>query len=253
MPKGVLVDLTRCIGCRGCQVACKEWNERSVKKTVMYGNFTNPPKLNSECYTHIRFYEADAGDGPVWHFAKDQCLHCREPACASACPVGALRKSQAGPVIYDFSRCIGCRYCMLACPFEIPKYEWESTWPWIQKCSFCSERIRDGMTPACIQTCPTGTMYYDDYDKVVAEAKQRLSVHAGRYVNHIYGLEEAGGTSWIYLSPVSFEKIGFARISNMALPKLSWASLSHIPFSVTGVAALLAGIAWFRNRGSKDE
>jgi len=253
MPKGVLVDLTKCIGCRGCQVACKEWNERSVKKTVMHGNFTNPPKLNSECFTHIRFYEEDGEESPVWSFVKDQCLHCKQPACASACPVGALRKTEAGPVVYHFDRCIGCRYCMLACPFQIPKYQWESTRPWVEKCSFCSERMQAGQVPACIKTCPTGTMYYDEYDQVVAEAKRRLAAHPKKYVPHIYGLNEAGGTSWIYLSALSFEKIGFLTVPEKPLPDLTWASLREIPFSVVGVAALLAGIAWFRNRGSKDE
>ncbi len=113
--------------------------------------------------------------------------------------------------------------------------------------------MQAGQVPACIKTCPTGTMYYDEYDQVVAEAKRRLAAHPKKYVPHIYGLNEAGGTSWIYLSALSFEKIGFLTVPEKPLPDLTWASLREIPFSVVGVAALLAGIAWFRNRGSKDE
>jgi len=145
MAKSVLVDLTRCTGCRGCQVACKAWNERTARGTVQTGTYENPPALSSDCYTRIRFNEAEAKGAPVWSFVKEQCLHCKEPACVSACPVGALVKTSEGAVSYQFDRCIGCRYCMVACPFEIPKYEWEKTMPWVQKCTFCAERIKDGM------------------------------------------------------------------------------------------------------------
>lgn len=251
MPKGVLVDITRCIGCRGCQAACKEWNERKARKTTLSGDFTNPAELNSDCYTHIRFHESQRENGmPAWSFVKDQCLHCREPACAAACPVGALARTEKGPVTYSYDRCIGCRYCMLACPFKIPKYEWESTFPWVQKCSFCSERIRDNMVPSCIKACPTATMFYDEYDTVVKEAEARVAGNPGKYVSHIYGKEEAGGTSWIYISNVPFEKLGFnVNVSNVVLPQLTWGSLGKIPFSVTGLAAILSAIAWWRNRG----
>jgi formate dehydrogenase iron-sulfur subunit len=253
MEKGVLIDLTRCIGCRGCQVACKGWNERRVTETTMQGDYTNPPELNASCYTHIRFHEEDKDQAPVWNFVKDQCLHCKEPACASACPVGALIKTKEGPVAYDFDRCIGCRYCMVACPFQIPKYDWESTAPWVEKCTFCSERIQEGMIPSCIKTCPTGTMLFGEREEVVAEAKKRISENPEKYVDHIYGLEEAGGTSWVYISSVPFATIGFnTAIPNVALPNLTWGSLSKIPAAVGGFVAVLGAVAWFRNRGERE-
>ncbi len=244
MAKGVLVDLTKCIGCRGCQVACKEWNERKARKTTMTGEYTNPPDLSSDCYTHIKFIESDNGGTPVWNFVKRQCLHCKEPACVSVCPVTALKKTDAGPVVYDFDRCIGCRYCMLACPFHIPKYEWEKALPWIQKCTFCSERMKEGQTPACIKTCPTGTMTYGDRDELLQTAKKRIADGPGAYVNHIYGEKEAGGTSWMYLSNVPFEKLGFnMNVSSVALPSLTWAYISKIP-AVIGTVLVVGAGAW---------
>ncbi len=251
-PKGVLVDLTRCIGCRGCQVACKQWNERSVKKTVTYGNFTNPPELNSECYTNIRYVEQDSGEVPVWSFVKNQCLHCKNPACASVCPVEALKKTEAGPVTYNFSRCIGCRYCMLACPFYIPKYEWEKAIPWVRKCTFCSDRIANGLVPACIKVCPTQTMYYSDLDGARAEAEKRILQNPGKYINHIYGKEEAGGTSWIYISGVPFETLGFnMTIPAQMLPDLTWAYIKKIP-AVIGVVLTAGVISWAITRRNEN-
>jgi formate dehydrogenase iron-sulfur subunit len=250
--KSVLVDLTRCIGCRGCQIACKEWNERSVKKTRMYGNFTNPPELNSECYTHIRYVEQENNGVPVWSFVKDQCLHCKNPACASACPVGALKKTPEGPVTYNFSRCIGCRYCMMACPFYIPKYEWEKAVPWVRKCTFCADRIKAGLVPACVKVCPANTMLYGQYDEVLKEANKRITDSPGKYVNHIYGKDEAGGTSWLYVSGVPFEALGFnMNVPAAELPKLTWAYISEIP-AVIGVVLAAGAISWAITRRNKN-
>jgi len=253
MEKSVLVDLTRCTGCRGCQVACKQWNERQTRATSLDGNFTNPKHMTSDCYTHIRFVEDEKDGVPVWTFVKDQCLHCKRPACASACPVGALKKSPEGPVTYSYDKCIGCRYCMVACPFQVPKYEWEKILPWVQKCSFCSERIADNLEPACIKTCPTETMLYGNYDQVLAEAERRVRSNPRKYVQHIYGKDEAGGTSWMYISGVPFEKLGFTmNLPQKALPDYTWETLSTIPGKFTGMVVALAAIAYFRNRGNSQ-
>jgi formate dehydrogenase iron-sulfur subunit len=252
--KAVLVDLTRCIGCRGCQVACKSWNNKEATDTRLNGNYTNPPVLSQHTYTNIRFVEQEKDGVPSWSFVKDQCFHCKEPACASACLVGAIEKTPSGAVTYTFEKCMGCRYCMMACPFHIPKYEWDKVFnPWVRKCTFCGDRLANNMVPACIKTCPTNVMYFDDYDKVVAEAEKRLKEKPGQYVNHIYGKEEAGGTGWMYLSAVPFDQIGFnVNIRNVSYPSLTWASLSKIPVEVGGLAALVTAIALWRNRGSND-
>jgi len=248
MAKKVLVDLTRCIGCRGCQSACKEWNQRSTIKTTMYGVYTNPIKLNSECYTRIRFLEEEGENGPVWNFVKDQCMHCLDPACASACPVGALKKTDLGPVVYYSDPCIGCRYCMLACPFHIPKYEWEKTSPAVQKCNFCSDRISDGLQPSCVKACPSGTLFFGEQDEVMSEIKRRRDKYPGRYIDHIYGFEEAGGTSWLYLSDIPFEQLGFnTTVPKSQLPDLTWQYIKGVP-AMLGIT-LVAGIGcWLVTR-----
>lgn len=255
MAKSVLVDMTRCIGCRGCQVACKEWNERNARKTTFHGEYTNPMRLNSDTYTRIRFSEKEKKNGPVWNFIKEQCFHCISPACVSVCPVAALTKTANGPVVYNYDRCIGCRYCMLSCPFQIPTFEWESTHPWVQKCSFCSERIKDGLLPACIKVCPTTTMYYGEYNDVLGEAKKRIAANPSKYVNHIYGEKEGGGTSWIYISSEPFEELGFRRnVPQIVLPDLTWAYIKKVPalFGVVFVAGVGSWIITRRNEaGSK--
>jgi formate dehydrogenase iron-sulfur subunit len=249
--KGALIDLTKCIGCRGCQIACKSWNERGVRRTQMGSSFTSPNQLNSETYTLIKFVETTEQQDLNWDFIKVQCMHCKEPACASACPVGAFKKQENGPVTYTQEKCIGCRYCMVACPFGIPKYEWDKKYPIVQKCTFCAERLADGMMPACAKSCAPGAIYFDDHEKVVAEAERRLKAHPDLYVNHIYGKEEAGGTAWMYLSAVPFEMLGFkSNIPKKPLPELTWNMLSSIPYKVGGLVVLLSAIAFIRNRGN---
>lgn len=256
MAKSVLVDLTRCIGCRGCQVACKEWNERAARTTTYKGDYTNPIRLSSDCYTRIRFEEQDEAKGPVWSFVKEQCFHCKNPACVSVCPVAALTKSKAGPVVYHYDRCIGCRYCMLACPFQIPTYEWESARPWVQKCSFCSERISDGMLPACVKVCPTTTMFYGEEEEVMAEAKKRMRDNPGKYVQHIYGEKEAGGTAWIYISSVPFAELNFRmNVPQMVLPDLTWGYIAKVPalFGVVFTAGMVGWVITRRNEAAGKE
>jgi formate dehydrogenase iron-sulfur subunit len=251
--KGVLVDMTRCIGCRACQVACKSWNERTVQKTSCDGDFTSPKDLSSACYTRIRFVEQPKNDFPVWSFVKSQCMHCKDPACVSACPVGAFTKNENGAVLYNFDRCIGCRYCMIACPFGIPKYEWRSTSPAIRKCTFCADRLENGKKPACVQTCPSNAMLFGTLDDITKEAEKRVRENPDKYVNHIFGKEEAGGTQWLYLSALPFDQLGFVtKIPPVKLPGLTWNMLSEIPVKVGALVVGLSLIAAFRNRGSSE-
>ena len=250
--KAVLVDLTRCIGCRACQASCKVWNGNEGEKTEASAAFTNPPAIDAKTFTYVRFVEHAVDDGPAWSFVKTQCMHCNEPACVSACPVSALVKTAEGAVSYDYNRCMGCRYCMVACPFGSIGYEWEKLNPRVRKCTFCSDRTADGGKPACVKTCPTQALVYGDRVEMLAEGERRIAGNS-KYIKYIYGKEEAGGTSWLYLSAVPFETLGFrTNVPKESLPALTWASLSKIPLAAGGLFVGLSAIAAFRNRGAKE-
>jgi len=252
--RAVLVDLTRCIGCRACQVGCKAWNCNEGEKTAATADFTNPPAIDANTFTTVRFVEHKADSGPVWSFVKTQCMHCNDPACVSACPVAALVKTSEGAVAYDYGRCMGCRYCMVACPFGSIGYEWEKVAPRVRKCTFCGDRTAEGLKPACVKTCPTQALTYGEREALLAEAERRIAAGNGKYVNHVFGKTEAGGTSWLYVSGVPFETLGFrTNVPHEPLPALTWASLSKIPYAAGGLFVGLAAIAAFRNRGAKEE
>ncbi len=254
MTNGVLVDITRCIGCRSCQIACKAWHKLDTDYEGMDGNLTMPKQLNDKNYTLIEFEEIKDSN-KEWQFIKKQCFHCKEPACVSACPVGALKKLNNSAVVYDQWLCIGCRYCMIACPFNIPKYEWDTINPWIRKCDFCFDRIEEDLAPACVKSCPMDVMYFDNYKNVLKEAKKRIKNNPDKYINYIYGEKEAGGTSWIYISDTPFNKLGFkTNISKVSYPSITWEnSLSKILWEEAGLLIILGGMLFLRTRKDRKE
>lgn len=249
MPKGMLVDLTKCVGCRACQVSCKQWNNLPAEKTSCYGSYENPPQLNWNTYTKIRFVEGHDKGNFFWRFVKVQCMHCKEPACVSACPVGALTKTKEGPVTYDDDKCIGCRYCMVACPFNIPTFEWGKAFPLIRKCNFCADRISLCKSPACAHTCPSGALYFSDYEVILKEAEGRIRNHPDKYVDYVFGKDEVGGTSWLYISDIVFRNLGFNDdLKKEPLPHYTWQALSKVPTIVGVLAVALSGIWFIANR-----
>ncbi len=241
MSYGFLIDTTKCIGCRGCQVACKQYNDLPADRTGFRPIRTNPPDLTARTWSLIEFHEVPkTRERLVWRFVKRQCMHCLEPACASVCPVAALRKTEEGPVIYDAKRCIGCRYCMTACPFNVPRYQWDSTTPLIGKCTMCVERLAEGEPPACAKACLTGAIKFGRREELLAEAHARIAARPDRYVDHIYGEHEVGGTAVLYLSDVPFAAIGFpAALPLYPLPAKTWAVMSLVPAVAGGTAALM--------------
>jgi formate dehydrogenase iron-sulfur subunit len=233
---GVLVDLTRCIGCRACENACRLRAGFPGLPAATIGYGEGEGKLTYRTRTFI-----DHQKPPV----KRQCMHCLEPACVSVCPVAALEKTAAGPVVYHENLCIGCRYCILACPFSVPKYEWDNALtPRVGKCDFCADR----KAPACVVACPTGALKFGKRGELLQEAKARMDAQPQRYAS-LYGDTVVGGTSWIYLADRALEELGFPKdLPNESLPNLTWKVISKLPFVVIGVGLLLSAVVRWRAR-----
>lgn len=253
MGKGVLYDATKCIGCRGCQTACKQWNEMPSRETTNTGSIENPPQLSAYNLTKIHFTEVEDNGKFHWVFNKLQCMHCEHPACVTACPVSALQKRPEGAVTYDDSRCFGCRYCMVACPFGIPTFQWDTPTPWIRKCTFCFNRQSGGLLPACVTTCPTGALKFGEREELITEAHSRIQAEPGKYVDHVYGEHEVGGTSWLYLSPIPFEKLGFSALQSEPVVANADRAMGLVLPVLGGMAVLMTGIYWLQKRREQNK
>jgi formate dehydrogenase iron-sulfur subunit len=269
MSNGYLIDTTNCVGCRACQTACKQWKDLPAEQTLFNratGNFQNPNTLSAKTLTVVQYHELEddrAPGGLRYISAKRQCMHCEEPACVAACPVTAIHKTAEGAVAYDASKCVGCRYCMWACPWGVPTAEWDSLAPKISKCDMCTERLSfappaefNGQPlpadeakqhaalnslPACVKTCPAGALKFGERKALLEEAKERIRTHPGKYVDHIYGEHEAGGTNVLYLASVPFERLGFPTVESDPLPRFSKVALGVVSPGVIGVGSVLAG------------
>jgi len=222
----VLYDSTKCIGCRLCEMACNKTNnltapEIDFRDLRVLGRIRRTDRTTHTVINQYFPYDRDARmkDKPV--FIKKQCMHCNEPACVSACIVNALIKTPEGPVKYDASRCIGCRYCLIACPFQIPVYEYDKPLlPLVMKCSLCAHRIPDKL-PACVDVCPQEAMIFGRREDILVLAHELIRRKSEIYAPEIYGEFTAGGTSWLYLLPVSYKKVGLPDYGDDPAPKLS--------------------------------
>jgi formate dehydrogenase iron-sulfur subunit len=245
----VLVDTTRCVGCRGCEAACGEAN--TLPAPAMAGQdavFATRRTTGVNIYTVVNRSTAKSKQGDE-RFVKKQCMHCLDPACASACLAKALEKTAAGPVVYHKERCLGCRYCMVACQFDVPKFEFDSAAPYVSKCSFCAERQERGQQPACASVCPSGALQFGHRAELIEEARTRIYQNEGKYVHHIYGETEAGGTNWLYLTDVPFESLGFRTdLGPTSPPELTRTALAAVPFVLTLWPPLLMGLYSFSKR-----
>jgi formate dehydrogenase iron-sulfur subunit len=249
--KGVLYDVNKCVGCRACQNACKSWNGLPADSFGYGGIYDNPSELSAKTFTLIKAKEFEIKGNKELLFTKYQCMHCKIPACVNACLVGALTKTAEGPVVYDEGKCIGCRYCMVACPFGVPAFEWEEPLPWIRKCTFCVDRLKDGLEPACVAACPAGALKFGNREELIAEARERIAAEPDRYIDHIYGEKELGGTSWLYLSPVPFEELGLPSLDTEPVNVNVERAMGAVLPALVSVAATMTGIYWLIQRRQK--
>ena len=237
---GILVDVTRCKACEKCVYACTERNGLD-RWAAEHDRATTRDGLSAHRLSTI----LDVGDG---RFARKSCMHCLEPSCVSACLVGGLTKQPDGPVIYDADKCIGCRYCMLSCPFHIPRYQWEKTVPYVIKCDMCADRLAQNKLPACVEACPEGALTFGDRDKLLQEARKRISSHPDQYQNHIWGEKEFGGTSVMYISDVDLASLGWPEPEPSSIPSLTEPLVHKTPFIGLTVGLGLIGLNWIIKR-----
>jgi formate dehydrogenase iron-sulfur subunit len=225
----LLYDATKCSGCKECEAACKRYNKLPEE---------NVDDLSGNTFTLIKLYESE--DGSRKSFRKYQCMHCVDPACAASCPVSALHKLENGPVVYDSYKCIGCRYCMQACAFGVPRYDWSLAYPFIRKCDMCYQR-EDG--PACAEACPKQALILGKRGDLLEIAKLRISVNPGKYFeDRVYGEYEGGGTSVLILSAVPYEAIGLPDMDRKPLPDQTQWALNIVPAIFFGVGGLMSAI-----------
>jgi formate dehydrogenase iron-sulfur subunit len=250
----VLHDTTLCVGCRACEAACNTVNElpppnRPFKDLSVLDTLR---RTTSKTYTVVNRFQTDS-QSPKTIYVKKQCNHCLEPACASACFVRAFKKTPEGAVTYDHTVCVGCRYCMVACPFEIPAYEYDKALdPKIMKCTMCHPRVKNGQLPGCVQACPKEAMTFGKRKDILKIARERIQKYPERYIDHIYGETEMGGTNWLYLSGVPFSQIGMREdLGVTPAPELTSGALGAVPIVVGLWPVLLTGIYAITQRKEK--
>jgi formate dehydrogenase beta subunit len=246
---GLLYDATLCIGCKTCTIACRDANGLEPDTTGIASKLYNAPvDLSARAKTVIKLYSENG----TRSYVKAQCMHCVDPACASACMLGALKKRELGIVSYDADLCIGCRYCEVGCPFGVPKFEFEKAAPKIVKCELCKERLADGKEPACTEVCPRKAVIFGRRSELLKEAKRRIADNPGRYVAKVYGETDGGGTQVLYLSHVPFEKLGLPSLGDEPAPQLARSIQHGVYRGFIAPAALYAalGLVMLRNRRS---
>ncbi|WP_027175769.1 sulfate respiration complex iron-sulfur protein HmcB [Desulfovibrio aminophilus] len=244
--KAVLFDATRCIGCRKCEEACNKVNKlpAPAKPFTDLTVLGTERRTSAKAHTVVNKYMPAGAKGPV--FRKIQCNHCQEPACASACFVRAFKKNPDGSVTYDASVCVGCRYCIMACPFNVPTYEYdEPLTPRVMKCTMCHPQITAGELnmPGCVGACPKEALAYGKRSDLLKIAHARIATFPDRYVDHVYGEREMGGTNWLYLSGVPFKELGMREdLGVTSAPEMTSGALTVVPMVAALWPALLGGI-----------
>ena len=238
----ILTDTTRCIGCEKCVEGCKKAND--LGDDVAWRWKAKIDDLSSTRFTKII-------QQPGKRFIRQHCHHCQQSACVSACIVGALKKQEEGAVTYDETKCMGCRYCMMACPFGIPRYDWEAKVPYVRKCILCYDKLTAGEleAPGCVSACPEKATIFGTRDEMLDEARRRIDHNPEKYIDHIYGEKEVGGASVLYLSDIDLGFLGWQNeLGDKTLPERTWKALSKVPYMAVGMGAGMFGIWWMIGR-----
>ena len=233
--KAILTDVTKCIGCERCVSACRKANDLGQERPY--------PWKNEDGLSSDHWCSVVTKDG---YTVRKQCRHCISPACASACPVGAFEKTPEGPVTYDGKKCMGCRYCMMACPYGIPRYAYDSVVPYVRKCQMCYEtRVSKGLAPACVEACPAQATVFGDRERLLAEARTRLAENPGKYVQKIFGETEVGGTCVLYLSPIELDFLSLGnKLDDRPMPSRTVHAMEAVPPVFIGVGIIMTGLHW---------
>ena len=254
---GLLFDPTLCIGCQACVHACREVNGVPYDEDdELHYNNTD---LSANCRNIIKLYRDDSGEESEVRetYMKMQCMHCIDPACASACMLGSFQKRIGGAITWDPSKCVGCRYCQIACPFGVPQFDWDSATPTLVKCELCSHRLEDGLEPGCTDVCPREAVIFGRRDDLLAEAHRRIEAEPEKYQDHVYGEFEAGGTQCLYLAPhdISFQDMGLPDLENRGVPRLP-ETLQHTIYKGFAAPTLLyavLGVTIWKNRKENEK
>ena len=250
---GLLYDATRCIGCKACMVACKEVNNLAAEPAARHGLYDDPIALSAYSKTVIKAQFKEGANA----YVKSQCMHCVDPACVGACMIGALKKRDHGIVTWDGDRCIGCRYCAVVCPFDVPKFEWASALPKLVKCEMCSPLVAKGELPACAKVCPRQATVFGKYTDLLNDAHARLKYQPDRYYPKVYGEHDGGGTQVLYLSKaeVPFQDLGLPALGDEPVPQVEQQVQEGIYRGFIAPLSLYAGMSivlWRRRRANKD-
>jgi len=248
-PVGVLIDTTRCMGCRTCELTCAE-SHGFPEPDMDFSVFEEERTTSETQWVVVNEYKTDVGEV----YVKKQCMHCVQPACASACLTRAMYKTEEGPVVWRSRKCMGCRFCMVSCPFDVPKFEYHSANPKIQKCNLCWDRQQEGQIPACVENCPGEALMFGRRSELIEEGNSRIYQNPGNYYKQIYGEHAAGGTSVLYLSAVPFDQIGFRKdVGTTPFPEYSKGFLYSVPIILTLVPPFLLAMNNAARRSSESD
>jgi len=239
LSKAILTDITKCIGCLKCVSACKEINKLEMDVPRIWQKNDG---LSAENWTSII-------QKPDRHYIRKQCRHCLEPACVTACPVGALHKTEEGAVIYNNDICLGCRYCMMACPYGIPRYDWDEPVPYVRKCILCYNYIKEGEEPACTKICPEGATIFGERDELLKIAHNRIKENPDKYIHKVWGEHEIGGTNVFYLSDIDLGFLTYkTHLGKEPLEETTAPAMKSVPFAFVGMGGFMLGLNWIIRR-----